>query len=97
MAGRLVVDMAHSGRERHRDREPGRRQLEEPAVPAMNRVFRMNEAERQKVARCLRYIDEARRALERQHNPDNRSVIRDLRAAADQIYEIINDLTEIEG
>jgi len=35
----------------------------------------MTEAERQQVAKCLRYIDEARRALELQQNPDNREII----------------------
>ena len=91
------MDMAHSGRQRHRDREPGRRQLEDTAVPATNRVFRMTEAERQKVAQCLRCIDEARRALESQHNPDNRAIVRDLTAAADRIYDLINELEETEG
>jgi hypothetical protein len=89
--------MAHSGRKRHRDREPGLRRLEDTAVRAIDRVFRMTEAERQKVARCLRDIDEARRALENHHNPDNRTIVRDLRAAADRIYDLLNDLEETEG
>jgi len=46
------------------------------------------------VAKCLRYIDEARRALERQHNPDNREIIRELRTSADQIFDLISDLEE---
>ena len=89
--------MAHSGRQRHRDREPGLRQFEDQPVPAINRVFLMTGAERQKVAQCLRGIDDARRALESHHNPDNRLIVRDLRAAADQIFELINDLQETEG
>ena len=55
----------------------------------------MTDAERQKVAKCLRYIDEARRALERQHNPDNREIIRELRTSADQIFDLISGLEEI--
>ena len=39
-------------------------------------------------------IDEARRALESQHNPDNREIVRELRASADRIYDIMNDLEE---
>jgi hypothetical protein len=89
--------MAYSGRQRHRDREPGLRQLAEPDVPASNRVFRLTGTEREKIAQSLRYIDEARRALEGQHNADNRKIVRDLRAAADRIYELINDLAELEG
>ena len=89
--------MAHSGRERHRDREPGSRQRSgldaEEAAPA-NRVFRITEAERQQIARCVRYIDEARRALESQQNPGNREIIRELRASADRIFDLLNNLVE---
>jgi hypothetical protein len=88
--------MAHSGRKRHRDLEPGHRQVDDTPVPPANRVFRITERERQIVAQYLRYIDEARRALEGQHNPDNRMIIRDLRAAADRIYDVLNDLEETQ-
>jgi DNA-binding PadR family transcriptional regulator len=88
--------MAHSGRERHRDREPRRREPEEEPPPP-GRLFRITDEERQEVARCLRFIDEARRAIEQQQNPDNREIIRELRASADRIYALINDLEEIEG
>ena len=57
----------------------------------------MTGTEREKIAQNLRYIDEARRGLESQHNADNRKIVRDLRAAADRIYELINDLAELEG
>ena len=57
----------------------------------------MTDAERQKIARWLRCIDEARRALESHHHPDNRLIVRDLRAAADRIYELINDLEEADA
>ena len=87
--------MAHSGRMRHRDREIRRRQIEEEQ-PASRRVFRMTDAERQRVAKCLRYIDEARLALERQHNADNRKIIRELRTSADHIFDLISALEEIE-
>jgi DNA-binding PadR family transcriptional regulator len=86
--------MAHSGKERHRDREPRRREAEEEPPPP-GRVFRITDEERQEVARCLRFIDEARRAIESQQNPDNREIIRELRASADRIYALINALEEI--
>ena len=88
--------MAHSGRERHRDREPGRRQLEEPEPPAVDRVYRMSGMERQEIADCLVSIDEARRALERQNSRENREIVRGLRAAADHIYDVINGLTDAD-
>lgn len=83
--------MTHSGRERHRDRDPGRR-LDSAELPPANRAFRMTDVQREHVAKCLRYIDEARRALERQENPDNREIIRELRASADHIFDLLNDL-----
>ena len=87
--------MAHSGRTRHRDRDPGRRQIEEER-PATARVFRMTDAQRQKVAKCLRYIDEATRALESRHDAANRQIIRELRTSADQIFDLISGLEEAE-
>ena len=54
----------------------------------------MTDAQRQQVAKYLRYIDEARRALERQENPDNREIIRELRASADHIFDLLSDLEE---
>ena len=56
----------------------------------------MTDAQRQQVAKYLRYIDEARRALERQENPDNREIIRELRASADRIFDILSDLEETD-
>ena len=87
--------MAHSGRTHHRARELRRRQMDQEQ-PATARVFQMTDAERQKVAKCLRYIDEARRALERQHNADNREIIRELRTSADQIFDLISGLEETQ-
>jgi hypothetical protein len=89
--------MAHSGRERHRDRDAGRRHLEDDEPPAPNRVFRITDDKRQQIAKSLRLIDEARRMLERQQNPDYREIIRELRASADQIYDVLNDLEETDG
>jgi hypothetical protein len=57
----------------------------------------MTDAQRQQVATCLRYIDEARRALEHQENPDNREIIRELRASADQVFDLLSDLEEIDS
>lgn len=87
--------MAHSGKVRHRDRESRRREVEEEPPPA-GRVFRITDEERQEVAKCLRSIDEARRALESQQNPENREIIRELRRSADQIYELLTELEEID-
>jgi hypothetical protein len=89
--------MGRSGRERHRDRDPGRRQLDDDEPRASNRVFRITDDERQQIAKSLRYIDEARRALEGQQNVANREIIRELRASADQIFDVINDLEETSG
>jgi hypothetical protein len=86
--------MGRSGRERPRDREPGRRQFDDDEPRVTNRLFRMTDAERQQIAKSLRYIDEARRALESQQNPANREIIRELRASADQIFDVLNDLEE---
>ena len=87
--------MSRSGRER-RDRDARRRQDDEEPKPT-NRVFRITDAQRQHIAKCLRYIDEARRALEQQQNPDNREIIRELRASADQIFDLLEDLEETDG
>jgi hypothetical protein len=93
----VFFDMAHSGTRRHRDREPGHRGFEDLDIRTTDRVFKITEAERQQVAHCLRYIDEARRALERQQNRDNREIIRELRASADRIYDVMNGLDETDG
>jgi hypothetical protein len=85
--------MAQSGKQRHRDRNPGRR-LDDVDEPSGDRVFRMTDAERQEIAKCLRFIDEARIALQRQENPDNRQIIRGLRASADRIFDLLNELEE---
>jgi len=86
--------MGRSGREGHRDGAPGRRQLDEDEPRGANRVFRMTDAEREQIAKSLRFIDEARRELESQQNPANREIIRELRASADQIFDVINELEE---
>ena len=86
--------MAHSGRERHRDRDARKRELVDEPPPA-GRVFRMTDEERQAIAACLRYIDEARREIQNQQKPENRKIIRELKASADRIFEVINDLEEI--
>ncbi|MEO8258856.1 MAG: hypothetical protein ABI868_16035 [Acidobacteriota bacterium] len=52
----------------------------------------MADAQRRQIAASLRYIDEARRALERQQNPDNREIIRELRASADRIFTLLSEL-----
>ena len=87
--------MASTRRERHRDRDGGWRRDEVQEPPATDRVFRITDVERQAIADSLRFIDEARRTLEQQQNPDNREIIRELRASADRIFDVVNGLEEI--
>ena len=89
--------MASSGRDRHRDRTPGWRESEAGASASDARVFRITDAGRQQVAKALRYIDEARSALESQRNPDNREIVRELKASADRIFDLMNGLEEIDA
>jgi hypothetical protein len=84
--------MAWSGRPKHRDREPGTRWSDEP--PAPDRVFQITHVQRGEIARCLRRIDEVRRDLEAEQDPKRRQLVRDLRAAADRIYEVLSVLEE---
>lgn len=90
--------MAHSGRQRHRDRAQTVRRFDDdsPEAPRRNRVFRMTDAEREQIAKSLRYIDQARRALESQQDAGNREIVRELRASADRIYDVINELEETD-
>jgi hypothetical protein len=89
--------MGASRRERHRDREPGHKEIDDSAPPRTDRMFRITDDQRQDVAKALRYIDEARLALQTQHNADNREIIRELRASADRIFDVLNELEEIES
>jgi hypothetical protein len=88
--------MAQSGRDGHRDRDPGRRRFDEDQPGSPHRTFRITEAERQRIAQQLRYIDDARRALQDQQNAANREIIRELRASADRIYDVLNSLEETD-
>ncbi len=88
--------MTRSRKERDSVREPGWRQLEPSVDRTTDRVFKITEPQRQVVARCLRYIDHARRALEAQQNVDNREITRELKASADRIFDLLNDLEETE-
>jgi len=87
--------MASTRRERHRDRDGGWRRDDVQEAPATDRVFRIADAERQAIADSLRFIDDARRTLEQQQNPDNREIIHELRASADRIFDVVNGLEEI--
>jgi hypothetical protein len=89
--------MGQSGRERHRDRDPNRRELSDEEPVSSFRVFRISDQQRQEIAQALRYIDEARMALQEQQNPLNREIIRELRASADDIYTVVNELEEIDS
>ena len=62
----------------------------------MARVFRMTDVQRQQIAKALRYVDQARRALESQQHPVNREIIREMRASADKIFDVLNDLDEAD-
>jgi len=55
----------------------------------------MTDAQRQEIAQALRYIDDARLTLQSQQNPDNREIIRELRASADRIFDVLNQLEEV--
>jgi hypothetical protein len=57
----------------------------------------MTDVQRQEIAEALRDIDEARLALEAQQNRDNRLIIRELRAAADRIFDLLNELEETDS
>jgi len=87
--------MASTRRERHRDRNGGWRRDDAQEGAATDRVFRITDAERQTIAKSLRFIDDARRSLEQQQNRDNREIIRELRASADRIFDVVNELEEI--
>jgi len=92
--------MSRSGRERTRNRDADSRRRwdrEEDQIPRIDCVFRLTDADRQQIAKCLRFIDDARRALEGQQNPDNREIVRELRASADRIFDLLNGLEEIDG
>jgi hypothetical protein len=89
--------VAASGKDRHRDRAPGWRQAESSLSPSAGRVFRITDAERQQVAKALRYIDEARSLLESQQNAANREIVRELKASADRIFDLMNELDELEA
>ena len=89
--------MSHSGRRRHRDAAPGHRHLAESEPQSPHRIFRITDAQRQKVMESLRYIDDARSALEDQQRRENREIIRELRASADDIFDLLDSLEEIAG
>ncbi len=57
----------------------------------------MDDEQRRQIARQLRFIDEARRALESEQNPANREIVRELRASADAIFDLLNDLEELDA
>ena len=88
--------MARSGKVHPRESSPGRRQFETPAERATDRVFRITEEQRRHVVLCLREVDEARKALEARHGTENREIVRELRVAADEIFDLLNELEEIE-
>jgi hypothetical protein len=89
--------MAWTDREKHRDRDTGHRVLDEDLPRAKRRGFRLTDDERERIAKSLRLIDQARLTLQEQNNRQNRAIIRDLHAAADRIFEVINGLDEIDA
>jgi hypothetical protein len=88
--------MAWSGREKARDRDPGWRRTDEPQACSSRRVFQIADRQREQIARSLRHIDDAREALAAQQDPKNRLILRELRASADRIFDILNGLDEID-
>jgi len=87
--------MASTDRDRHRDRDPGHRQPDEPLRHDPNRVFKITNDERQLIAKSLRHIDDVRGALEAQQNRENRAIVRELKASADRIFDILGGLEEL--
>ena len=88
--------MASTDRERHRDRHPSPRQMDDAAeAHDPRRTFRITNEEREKIAKALRYIDEARMAIADQQNRENREIVRELQASADDIFDVLNGLEEI--
>jgi hypothetical protein len=86
--------MGWSGRQKHRDRARDRDD-EEPVARGV-RAFRITDSQREQIAASLRSIDNARLALEARHDAANRMIIRELRASADRVFDLINDLEEID-
>jgi hypothetical protein len=70
--------------------------MDNDALPAADRQFRITDAERQLIVKALRLIDEARLALVEQQNRENREIIRELKASADRIFDVLNELEEID-
>ena len=71
--------MGRSGRERHRDRDPGRRQLDEDGPRASNRVFRMTDAEARLLATSGREsFANLRRGMPTRLPPPNRAFEKDV-------------------
>ncbi len=91
----LQIIMAATDRDRHRDREPSRRQFDEPLRREKDRVFKMTHDQRQHIAKSLRHIDDARRTLEDQQSRENREIVRELKASADRIFDVLDDLEEL--
>ena len=48
------------------------------------------------MADSLRRIDEAREQIEAQQKRENRQIVRDLKASADHIFDVLNELDETE-
>ncbi|MGB7217600.1 MAG: hypothetical protein WBD07_02230 [Vicinamibacterales bacterium] len=87
--------MASTDRDRHRDREPGHRQFDKPLRHDPDRVFTITNEKRQLIAKSLRDIDEARHTLEARQDRENREIVRELKASADRIFEILDELEEL--
>lgn len=88
--------MGHTGKERRGDDRQRHRKHTEEEPPTAPRVFLLTDAQRERIARYLRQIDEAKLAVEAQHDAANRRIIRELKAAADGIFELISNLDEAD-
>jgi hypothetical protein len=88
--------MSATDKERHRDRDPGRRDGDEPSPRDADRVFRMTGEERQQVAKSLRLVDEVRLELGARHSRENREILRKLKASADRIFDVLSGLEEVD-
>ena len=57
-----------------------------------NAVHKITRGQMEHIYKCLRYIDDARKALERRNDPDKQAIIDELRKCSDGIYDVVKDL-----
>lgn len=58
-------------------------------------TYRITDAEREHVAKCLRYIDAARKALAIK-GPSNDSICTEIQKSTDGIFSVMNGLERLD-